>query len=69
MEYDSNDVSANCFVATPEFLRSFIDSTDSGKDGVLFGFANDMEGVASIPKALFSQVRVCCASVCRLGRN
>ena len=57
MEYDSNNVAANCYVADETFLKSFLDSGPDGKDGLLFGFASDMEGVASIPKQTFVQVR------------
>eukprot|EP00961_Rhodomonas_salina_P009060 123591-Rhodomonas_salina.1 len=53
---DCNDLAANCWMVQEGQLSRLVDTSPQGTDGLIFGFAEEMRGVASIPQATFKHM-------------
>ena len=58
MELDMNDVAPNCFFVSESVLDYIVQNSGDGTDGLVMGFASNMNSIGAIPEETFQHVSV-----------
>ena len=56
MELDMNDVASNCFFVSDDAIDDIVHNYGDGTDGLILGFASNMNNIGAIPEETFMHV-------------
>ena len=59
MELDMNDVASNCFFVSDDAIDDIVHNYGDGTDGLILGFASNMNNIGAIPEETFMHVIEC----------